>query len=151
VEWVDRLQGEVIGLDTAPIIYMIEEHPIYLEPMRYFFEAMGRGIFRAITSTVTLLEVLVQPLRENNVSLAEEYRDILLNASNLRTIGMSEAVAEQAARLRAQYDIRTPDAIQLGTAIHEGASFFLTNDTRLPSISNLNLLVLDNLLNTREG
>ena len=151
MEWIDRLQGEVIGLDTAQIIYLIEEYPIYLEPMRYFFEAMERGIFKAITSTVTLLEVLVQPLRENNVPLAEEYRDILLNASNLRTISMSEAVAEQAAKLRAQYDIPTPDAIQLGTAVHEGALFFLTNDTRLPSISNLNLLVLDNLTNTREG
>jgi predicted nucleic acid-binding protein len=151
VEWVDRLQGEIIGLDTAPIIYLIEEHPVYLAPMRYFFQAMERGRFRAITSTVTLIEVLVQPLRENNISLAEEYRDILLNASNLRTISMSEAVAEQAARLRAQYDIRTPDAIQLGTAVHEGASFFLTNDTRLPSVSNLNLLALDSLLKTGEG
>jgi len=149
VEWVDRLRGEVIAVDTAPIIYMIEEHPIYLEPMRYFFGAMEKGTFRAITSTVTLLEVLVQPLRENNIALAEEYRDILLNAPNLGTIGMSEAVAEKAAKLRAQYNIRTPDAIQLGTAMHEGASFFLTNDTRLPLISNLNLLVLDNLLSTR--
>lgn len=43
MEWVDGLQGEVIGLDTAPIIYLIEEHPIYLEPMRYFFKAMERG------------------------------------------------------------------------------------------------------------
>lgn len=151
MEWVDRLQGEVIGLDTAPIIYFIEEHPIYLAPMRYFFQALERGSFRAITSTVTLLEVLVQPLRENNVSLADEYRDILLNASNLQTMGVSDAVAEQAARLRAQYDLRTPDAIQMGTAVHEGASFFLTNDTRLPSVSNLNLLVLDNLLKTGEG
>ena len=146
MEWVDELQGEVVGLDTAPIIYLIEEHPVYLEPMRYFFEAMERGSFRALTSTITLLEVLVRPLRENKVSLAEEYRDILLNAFNLKTMAVSEAVAEQAARLRAQYNIRTPDAIQLGTAIHEGASFFLTNDTRLPVVSNLNLLILDNLL-----
>ena len=151
MEWVDRLGGEIIGLDTAPIIYLIEEHPIYLEPMRYFFEAMERGSFQAITSTVTLLEVLVRPLREKNVSLAEEYRDILLNASNLRTMDVSEAVAEQAARIRAQYDLRTPDAIQLGTAVHGGASFFLTNDTRLPPVSNLNLLVLENLLKTRGG
>ena len=102
MEWVDELQGEVVGLDTAPIIYLIEEHPVYLEPMRYFFEAMERGSFRALTSTITLLEVLVRPLRENNVSLAEEYRDILLNAFNLKTMAVSEAVAEQAARLRAQ-------------------------------------------------
>ena len=92
MEWVDRLQGEVIGLDTAPIIYLIEEHPIYLEPMRYFFEALERGSFRAITSTVTLLEVLVQPLRENNVSLAEEYRDILLNASNISKYSPDKAI-----------------------------------------------------------
>ena len=42
-------------------------------------------------------------------------------------------------------DARTPDAIQLATVCHEGAAFFLTNDTRLPSIPGLITLVLDEL------
>ena len=78
--------------------------------------------------------------------MAEEYRDILLNSANLSTAGISEIVAERAAKLRAEYDVRTPDAIQLALAIEEGASFFVTNDTRLPELSPLKLLVLDDLI-----
>ncbi len=146
MEWIDGLQGELVGLDTAPLIYFIEEHPTYLESMRYFFEAVDRGDFNVITSTVTLLEVLVQPFKHNNPELADEYRDILLNSANLSTAGISEPVAERAARLRAEYNIRTPDAIQLALAIEEGASFFVTNDARLPAVPPLNVLVLDNLI-----
>ena len=65
------------------------------------------------------------------------YREILLNAENLTTALLSHEIAEEAARLRAEYNIRTPDAIQMATAIHEGASFFLTNDARLPSLPTL--------------
>ena len=38
MEWIDGLQGELVGLDTAPLIYFIEEHPTYLESMRYFLK-----------------------------------------------------------------------------------------------------------------
>jgi len=79
VEWIDDLQGKTAGLDTAPLIYFIEENPAYIETVKPFFEAMDRGEFLVVTSTVTLLEVLVHPLRSNNRELATEYRDILLN------------------------------------------------------------------------
>ena len=65
-----------------------------------------------VTSTVTLLEVLVHPLRSNNRELATEYRDILLNSKQM-TLEVSNAIAEQAAQLRAPHNIRTPDAIQI--------------------------------------
>jgi hypothetical protein len=38
-----------------------------------------------------------------------------------------------------------PDAIQMATAINANASFFLTNDMSLPSLSNLKMLQLDEL------
>ena len=80
MEWLNDLRGKTVGLDTAPLIYFIEENPTYLEVAKLFFEAMDRGDFTVVTSTVTLLEVLVHPLRTNNAELAEEYRDILLNS-----------------------------------------------------------------------
>ncbi|PXF57070.1 MAG: hypothetical protein C4B59_15900 [Candidatus Methanogaster sp.] len=58
---------------------------------------------------------------------------------------LSCAIAEEAARLRARYNVRTPDAIQMATAIRAGASFFLTNDSHLPTIPELRVLVLDEL------
>ena len=145
MEWLTDLGGKIVGLDTSPLIYFIEEHPTYLDVVRRFFENMDEGNFIAVTSTITLLEVLIHPLRNNDQDLAAEYRDILLN-SNLVTLELSGSIAEQAARLRADHNLPTPDAIHLATAIDAGASFFFTNDLGLPQIQSLNILVLDELL-----
>lgn len=145
MEWINDLRAKTIGLDTAPLIYFIEENPTYIETSKLFFEAMDRGDFTVVTSTVTLLEVLVHPLRSNNSALAAEYRDILLN-SKLMTVEVSSTIAEQAARLRAVHNIRTPDAIQISAALNAGASYFFTNDIRLPEIPDIRILSLDSLL-----
>ncbi|MDY7034870.1 MAG: PIN domain-containing protein [Thermodesulfobacteriota bacterium] len=145
MEWVNDLQGKTVGLDTAPLIYFIEENAVYIEAVRLFFEAMDKGNFTVVTSTVTLLEVLVHPLRSNNKELAAEYRDILLN-SRLMTLEVSNAIAEQAAQLRAAHNIRTPDAIQISAALEAGATHFFTNDIRLPEIPSIQILSLDALV-----
>jgi predicted nucleic acid-binding protein len=146
MEWLARLQGRIVGLDTAPLIYFIEENSTYLAVTDAFFEAMFRGEFRVVTSVLSLSEVLVYPLRQNNTILAQEYRDILFNSAGLTTIEVTPNIAEIAAQLRANYTLRTPDAIQMATAINAGASFFLINDARLPSLSGLSVLVLDELV-----
>jgi len=53
---------------------------------------------------------------------------------------------EQAAQLRADYNIRTPDAIQISAALSAGASHFFTNDIRLPEIPSIQILSLDALI-----
>lgn len=145
MEWINDLQRKTVGLDTAPLIYFIEEDPAYIETVKLFFEAMDRGEFLVVTSTVTLLEVLVHPLRSNNRELATDYRDILLN-SKLMTLEVSSAIAEQAAQLRAAHNIRTPDAIQVSAALNAGATHFFTNDVRLPEIPSIQILSLDALV-----
>jgi predicted nucleic acid-binding protein len=142
VEWLNALKGKTVGLDTAPLIYFIEENPNYLKIVTHFFEGMDVGAFTVVTSTITLLEVLVHPLRGNNTKLAAEYRDILLN-SKLMTVEVSSVIAEQAAGLRANYNIRTPDAIQISAALTAGATHFFTNDIRLPDIPSIQILSLD--------
>ncbi|MBO0352207.1 hypothetical protein J0895_24615 [Phormidium pseudopriestleyi FRX01] len=77
MEWINQLQGQLVGLDTAPLIYFIEENPTYINMMDAFFEAMERGEFRVVTSVITLLEVLVYPLRQLDRTLADRYRNIL--------------------------------------------------------------------------
>ncbi|MDZ8184027.1 MAG: PIN domain-containing protein [Nostoc sp. ChiSLP02] len=146
MEWLVQLQGQIVGLDTAPLIYFIEENPNYLNVTDAFFEAMFRSEFSVVTSVLTITEVLVYPLRQGNTALAQEYREILFNSQGLTTIELFPDIAENAAQLRADYNLRTPDAIQIATAIHGGASFFLTNDVRLPSLPGLSVLVLDRLI-----
>lgn len=145
MEWIEALRGSTVGLDTGPLIYYIEEHPAFLVKIRPFFEAAERNEFRIVTSFVTLIEVLVHPIREGRPELAEEYRSILLQSPALTTIPLDEGIAEEAAGLRARHNLRTPDAIQLATAIRCGASWFLTNDAALANMSEISVLVLKHL------
>ena len=140
--WVERLHNKVVGLDTAPLIYFIEDHPGYSQQLAAFFEAVDQGRIRAVTSVITLVEVLARPLREDQSDLADRYREILLGSTGLETVSVSAEIAEQAARLRAAYGLRTPDAIQLAAATQAGAAAFLTNDTTLARISQPEVLVL---------
>lgn len=145
MDWIEALRDEIVGLDTAPLFYFIEENPTYLATVRTFFEALDRGEFRVVTSTITLLEVLIHPFRQDNSHLAQQYREILLNAEGLTTLSVTPEIAELAARLRAEHNLRTPDAVLMATALHVGASYFLTNDAALPDLPNLRVLVLDSL------
>ncbi len=93
------------------------------------------------------MEVLVQPIRQSKTELVQQYREILSSGPGLRIVSVTAAVAEEAASLRATYGLRTPDAIQVATAVHFGAVAFVTNDLtfsrlRLPG---LEIIVLDHL------
>lgn len=145
MEWIEALRGSTVGLDTGPLIYYIEEHPTFLTKVRPFFEAAERNEFRIVTSFITLIEVLVHPLRVGRPELAEDYRNILLQSPVLTAIPIDEEISEEAARLRARHNLRTPDAIQLATAIHSGASWFLTSDTDLARVPGISVLVLQQL------
>jgi predicted nucleic acid-binding protein len=134
MEWISQLQDKIVGLDTAPLIYFIEQNPNYLKIVREFFQGMERGEFQVVTSTLTLTEVLVHPLRNGYIELAQQYQDILLNQDYLTMYSVSSTIAELAAQLRATKNLKTPDAIQVATAIQNGAEFFLTNDTGLQEL-----------------
>jgi predicted nucleic acid-binding protein len=146
VEWLKPLYGHIVGLDSAPLIYFIEKHPAYLPLIRPFFEAVERGQIQVVTSTLTLTEVLIHPLRHGNQQLAQQYSHILLNAAHLRTLAVSSLIATEAAHLRASHGYKAPDAIQLATAQRGHATFFLTNDEALTGISGLQIVVLKRLL-----
>ncbi len=143
---VEDFFGEIVGVDTLPFLNYIERKSNYADILHSFFQAVHKGKISVVRSMVTLLEMLVYPFQLGDVELAHQYRDILLNSTGLTTLPMTQEIAEEAARLRSTYrKIRTPDAIQLATAINANASFFLTNDARLPSLPNLRILQLDEL------
>lgn len=87
----------------------------------------------------------MHPLRTGNSGLAAQYRRILLGNSALVTVPLSAAIAGVAAGIRARYNLGTPDSIQIATALDSGAIHLLTNDARLARVTELRVLVLDEL------
>jgi len=143
--WLDPLRNTVVGLDTAPLIYFIEKNPTYYGTLLPFFEVVHNGGIQVVTSTLTLTEVLVLPYRSGNQKLAFEYTKILLNSPNLTILPVSNSIATAAARVRAAYGYKSPDAIQIATAQEGNAKAFLTNDSSLKSIPAMQVLQLDQL------
>src|SRR4051812_38106468 len=91
-----------LGLDTAPIIYFVEANPQYDALVSEIMLRIVNLKFEGITSVITLLEVLVIPLRANNLILQQEYRDLLQNSSHFQTLETTVDIAEIAADLRAR-------------------------------------------------
>ena len=142
---LEYMRGSVVGLDTTPLIYFIEKNVTYHPLLRPFFVELASGQFTAVTSTITLVETLVHPIRNNQNDLARRYREILLNTAYLTTYNVSPDIAQKAAEIRANYQIRTPDAIQLAASVQANATFFLTNDHNLKKFPEIKVIVVDDL------
>lgn len=134
-----------LGCDTSPIIYLIETHPDYDGLVTEIFRRIDHGIMTGFTSAITLTEVLTQPLKQGQIHLQKEYRDLLLHSANFYTLPINVEIAEQAAGLRAQYGLRTPDALQVAAAQTADCQVFLTNDKALKRIQDVKVIILDEL------
>lgn len=110
------------------------------------FEQADGGKRELITSALTLLEVLVIPYRAGDLRLAERYELLLTKGRGVRVVDLTRDQLRAAAQLRAATGVKTPDALQLVSALGEGCRTFVTNDRRLPEIPGLRVIQLSTYL-----
>jgi predicted nucleic acid-binding protein len=133
--------GAVVTLDTAPIIYFLQDHPTFARRYAPIFEAVDRGELGVVISAVTLAEVLTGPLQAKDEVLAARYRQTLTRSPGWQLWPVDEEVAAMAARIRAQYKVRIPDAIQVATAIVSRCHALVTNDAELRKVKGISMVV----------
>ncbi|HAH24249.1 MAG TPA: hypothetical protein DCL77_10935 [Prolixibacteraceae bacterium] len=83
-------------------------------------------------------------MKENQ--LVEQYQSILCNSPSIDIFDLTIEIAKKAAAYRAKYGLKTPDSIQIATAVDASADFFFTNDIRLKAVKEIEILVLDELI-----
>ena len=137
---IDDLPAGRIAVDTAPFIYLIEQHERFGPIVMPLFEAAETGARSLVVSALTLLEVLVVPYRSGDLALAERYEQVLTRSRGLEMVELDRAVLRAAAQLRAIHGLRTPDAIQMAVALSRRCSVFVTNDRRLPPVPGLDIV-----------
>jgi len=101
-----------------------------------------KGGVKAVTSTLTLMEVLVRPKQLNQQKVVDDYGFLLRTFPNLTLTSIDDSCAERAADLRTAYGIRPPDALQIGTAIVSSAGCFVTNDEKLKKVKEIEVILL---------
>lgn len=98
----------------------------------------------AVTSLLTLAELLVRPLRDRDQELAELYRTILTGTDRFTVTNVTRDVLEAAADLRAQYGLlKLPDAIHVATAKLTACEGVVSADARLRLPPGMALIDLD--------
>jgi len=136
----------VVGLDTAPLIYFIEDVTPYADLLNPVFDRLESHALGVVTSTITLAEILTKPLIDKNFSLVDEIKFTIKAFSTLSMVAIDEKLAEAAALIRARHAIRLPDALQIAAAIQGEATLFITNDKRLKKVDAVEVLVLSDYL-----
>jgi predicted nucleic acid-binding protein len=134
----------VVALDTPIFIYQLEANPRYLDYSDHIFSWLARFGSRAVTSTITMTELLVQPYRYNDEERADEILGLLATFPNLQWITPTLEIAANAARIRALHRLQTPDALQAATA-DLLATGLITNDPVFDRVKSIETLVLDQL------
>ena len=134
-----------LGIDTAVFSYAVERNPIYVDRVREVFRRIEAEVIAGYSSVITITEALTHPKRTRDMILEQGYRAILLGSHNFQLLDTNAAIADSAADLRARYNLRTPDALQIATALQAGCEAFLTNDRRVGRVTELRVLVLDEL------
>lgn len=130
----------VLVVDSAPIIYWLEGHARFAERFAEIFQAAEAGDAAIVISTVTLAEVLAGPIASNDELRTAQYREALTRGLGWQVASLDAETAVEAARIRAAYRLRLPDAIQVATAIRVGAAALVTHDKALAQVRGLRVL-----------
>ncbi len=120
-------RGRIV-VDSAPIIYLLEDHAEFAPRYAPLFEGAEAQHYELVISTVTLVEVLTGPLRAGDSALAETYRAALTSPPTWRVVDLNPSIAHRAAQIRARSRLRLPDAVQMATALETSSIALVTHD-----------------------
>lgn len=130
-------ENALLLVDSAPIIYVLEDHPDFAPVFKPVFEAHDKGLVRLAVTTVTLAEVLTGPLSAGDEVLAERYRSTL---KSWFVVDLDPEIAESAARLRAALKLKLADAVQAASALAIGADALVTHDRDFSAVRDMRVL-----------
>lgn len=135
-----------IALDTSVFIYQLEVNPRYVTFTDPIFAWIEQAENSAVTSTITMTELLVHPYRDADENRVNAFYGLLTTYPNLEWIAPDLEIADIAARFRARHLMRTPDALQAATAARSRATGLITNDPVFGRVDTFETLLLDELL-----
>ncbi len=128
-------------IDTAPFVYLLEYNETLTDKTKQVFYGLSVDT-KFMTSVITYSEYCVKPKKINNQKAISEFKNLLNDLEcDIKNIDIN--IADITAELRAKYQfLRTPDALQLATAIHNSCNKFITNDKKLKQITEIEIVLI---------
>lgn len=133
----------LIALDSICFIYFFEANLHYGPLVKSIFSSVTSRKIRAVTSVITMAEVMVASSDIQTDDDKAYFRQQLLTMKNLSFRDVDLRLSEQAANLRSYYKLKLADAIQLATAITSETQLFVTNDSIFRRVKELKVVILN--------
>ena len=134
-----------VFVDTAPLIYLLENHPVYFDRMKSLFLKWHETDIQVVTSAITLHEYCVYPYKQGKIDLITKFRHFLL-AYGMDVYDIDADTAQKAAEIRSQFSgFKAMDALQLASAGNNQCDMFLTNDKQLLQYKEIPFLLVDEM------
>ncbi|MBT3275566.1 MAG: PIN domain-containing protein [Spirochaetales bacterium] len=137
--------NSTIFFDTAPFIYYFEDNRDYVRLIDQLLSSIFENNSSFVTSYITYIELITKPKQLGRNDIVAKYRDYFTNSDNLSIYPLNLMVSEKVAEIKANYNFKTPDAIQIATAIICGADYIITNDKSWKKITEASVLILSEL------
>ena len=132
-----------VFLDTAPIIYFLDNDVKFGEKARSILEEILEDGKELATSVITCTEYLTFPYRNNNREKVEAFFEFITDC-DIPLYPVDIEIANKASRIRAEYgNFKAMDALQLASACIKGCDLFLTNDKQLKQFEGIRCVTVE--------
>ena len=131
----------MIYLDSNVVIRLVEGDALARAPLVARL-ASSLGVAGSLTtSRLTRLECRSNLLRAGDTATLAQF-DVFFSGVEISMIDVTASVVALATKIRAKYNLKTPDALHYASAMEAGASVFLTGDRVFARCSDVALEIL---------
>lgn len=141
----DLNRHSIICIDSPVLIYHLELIKPYDELTRILIKKIAGNQTTCFISALTITELLTKPYRLKDREKINLFEMFIRSIPNTIIKSIDYDISKKAASLRGEYNLRTPDALVLATAIVTGSDLFITNDIALKrfKIDGIKTITLD--------
>jgi len=142
-----HIKGKRVYVDTNILIYLFEGFLEYRHLIQEIANCVDNDEIILLTGEITIAEIMVMPFKKNDSRLINLYTTALNDTDFIRLIPTTQNIYLKTAFLRATFkSMKTPDAIQVASAIEGEADIFITNDKGIKTPSEIEKIVLQDYL-----
>lgn len=133
----------IIALDSNIFIRALDDPGSLGKKSRTFLEELRHTTSKVYISVMVLEEFFVKVYKQEREKDSDNILDFITMGGLVHVIDVNRQIALLAAKIRADYNIKAPDAIHLASAIEYGVKTFITTDKKLPrKVGKLTIKVL---------
>ncbi|MCC7368416.1 MAG: PIN domain-containing protein [Chloroflexi bacterium] len=121
--------GERLLIDTSTLVAYLNRAEAATPVASYILDEMVHpGRNRGLVSMITVMDVLVRPLRAGTPEPYQHIMEFISQFPNLTPVPVDLPVAQEAASVRAMFRLSAPDALIVATGLISQVHHLVTND-----------------------